>query len=66
MNELQASITNLTELTVAQSNEIAMIQAMLTEVQAELNSMVSQNTALEAEVAGLTAANLALSDSMYI
>ena len=64
VNELQASITNLTEVTIAQSNEIAATQAMLTEVQAELTSMVAQNTALEAEVAGLTAANLALSDSV--
>ena len=64
VNELQASITNLTEVTIAQSNEIAATQAMLTEVQAELTSMDAQNTALEAEVAGLTAANLALSDSV--
>ena len=64
VNELQASITNLTELTVAQSNEIAMIQAMVTQLQAELNSMVAQNTALQAEVTGLTAANLALTDSV--
>ena len=64
VNELQASITNLTEVTIAQSNEIAATQAILTEVQAELTSMDAQNTALEAEVAGLTAANLALSDSV--
>ena len=48
VNELQASITNLTEVTIAQSNEIAATQAMLTEVQAELTSMDAQNTALEA------------------
>ena len=64
VNELQASITNLTEVTIAQSNEIAATQAMLTEVQAELTFMDAQNTALEAEVAGLTAANLALTDSV--
>ena len=64
VNELQTSITNLTEVTIAQSNEIAVTQAMLTELQAELTSLVSQNTALEAEVAGLTAANLALTDSV--
>ena len=64
VNELQASITNLTEVTIAQSNEIAVTQAMLTEVQAELTSMVAENTALEVEVAGLTAANLVLTDSM--
>ena len=34
VNELQASITNLTEVTIAQSNEIAATQAILTEVQA--------------------------------
>ena len=64
VNELQLSITNLTDITIAQSNEIVATQAMLTELQAELTSMVSQNTALEAEVAGLTAANLALTDSV--
>ena len=66
VNELQASITNLTEVTIAQSNEIVATQAMLTDLQAELTSMVSQNTALEAEVAGLTAANLALTDSVSV
>ena len=66
VNELQASITNLTGVTIAQSNEIVATQAMLTDLQAELTSMVSQNTALEAEVAGLTAANLALTDSVSV
>lgn len=64
VDELQASITNLTEVTIAQSNEIAVAQAMLAGVQAELTSMITQNTALEAEVAGLTAANLVLTDSV--
>ena len=64
VDELQASITNLTEVTIAQSNEIAMTQAMVTQLQAELTSMVAQNTALQAEVTGLTAANLALTDSV--
>jgi hypothetical protein len=66
VNELQASITNLTEVTIAQSNEIAVAQAMLTEVQAELTTTIEQNTALEAEVSGLTVANLALTDSVSV
>ncbi len=64
VNELQASITNLTEVTMSQSNEIVAAQLMLAEVQAELTSTIAQNTELEAEVTVLTGANLALTDSI--
>tara|TARA_A200000113_G_scaffold216952_1_gene222838 strand:- start:402 stop:2246 length:1845 start_codon:yes stop_codon:yes gene_type:complete len=60
VNELLGSITNLTDLTVAQSNELIEVQASLSAAEENLDAEIANRLLLEAEVADLTAANDAL------
>ena len=60
VNELLGSITNLTDLTVAQSNELRAVQASLSAAEENLNAEIANRLLLEEEVADLTASNTAL------
>lgn len=60
VNELLGSITNLTELTLSQSNELAVVRAMLVEVEGDLEQALADKESLSAEVASLTVSNEAL------
>ena len=60
VNELLGSITNLTDLTVAQSNELRAVQASLSVAEENLDAEIANRLLLEEEVADLTASNTAL------
>ena len=64
VDQLKDSITNLTELTLSQSNQIVTIESMLAEVEAQLANTIDEKSQLESEVTELNIANVELTASV--